>query len=258
MRSYENIKVEKQPSVLSITLDRPSKRNAINEQTMDELLHVLSSIQEADTFRMAVLRGNGDDFSAGADLQWMRTTQQMGTDELQQQNMKLQKVFELWFDLPVFTLAILQGNVVGGAIGLAAASDMVVCHPNARFRFSEVTLGLMPATISPFVWQRTQSRFIRNAMLTAEPFDALMAVQYGLADRISEHPEDIINKQLAMLEKAEPHAVAKTKKLWNDLTFHRIEQPLDLYTTRLLAQVRKSEAASKRIAAFFQTSQQKP
>jgi len=253
MHRYRNIEAELSNGMLLLTLSRVEKRNAIDEHTMDELLDLLSNFPGNGTLKMAVLRGRGKDFCAGADLDWMRNTQQMDVQALQKQNMKLQKIFQLWFDLPAFTIALVHGNVVGGGIGLVAASDFVSVRPGATFRFSEVALGLIPATIAPFVLNRTQSRFIRNAMLTAESFSDEQALANGLADVVTEEGKEdvLLNHFKSLLNKTETIAVSNVKKLANDLAFNRIEEPIDVYTTRLLAEVRKSEAASKRIEAFF-------
>ncbi len=255
MERYANIAARIDGPVLTITLVREKKRNAIDEQTMDELIAILNSFTSDGAIKMAVLRAKGKDFCAGADLDWMRNTQQMDVESLQQQNMKLQQVFQLWFNLPVFTISIVHGNVVGGGIGLVAASDYVAARNDTRFRFSEVTLGLIPATIAPFVLNRTKSRYIRNAMLTAQPFTHDEALTHGLIDTIiDENQEDVLlNYFKSMLNNTETLAVAKIKNLVNDLALNLIHEPIEQYTTRLLAQVRKSEAASRRIDAFFKS-----
>lgn len=259
MESYSNILTHFHQGVFTLTLNREQKRNAIDEQTMDELQDAIKSIPEHDEVRMAVLKGKGKDFCAGADLDWMRNTQDMNEEQLSRQNMKLQKVFQGWFDLPVFTVAVVHGNVVGGAIGLVAASDLVVASAETRFRFSEVTLGLIPATIAPFVLHRTRSRFVRNAMLTAMPFRTDKALEHGLVDTITDHGEEqeVMDDYLQALNKTGAGAVSETKKLCNDLIANRIEESLDLYTTSLLARMRKSDDAARRIAGFFQSIEKK-
>lgn len=253
MQAYQNIQVTTHQGLYTLTLAREDKRNAIDEQTMDELLWALQNFPAEESIKMAIINARGKDFCAGADLDWMRNTQQMNEKQLQQQNMKLQKVFELWHDLPVFTVAVSHGNVVGGGMGIVAASDLVIANPDTKFRFSEVTLGLLPATIAPFVLQRTSSRFIRNAMLTGMSFDTHSALQYGLVDVIADNTivQVMLNEYQQALNKTEHGAVAKTKKLLNDIMLKRIDGPMDVYTTQLLAQARKSQAATDRISAFF-------
>ncbi|MFN2395085.1 MAG: enoyl-CoA hydratase/isomerase family protein [Bacteroidales bacterium] len=256
MKPYQNIKTGIKDKVFSLTLFREKKRNAINEQTMDEMLDALRSFHNEKNAVLAVLQAKGSDFSAGADLEWMRTTQQMTVEQLQEQNKKLQQIFELWHSMPVFTIALVHGNVVGGAIGLVAASDLVIARPDAKFRFSEVSLGLIPATIAPYVLQRSSRRFIRNAMLTAMPFNADEAKENQLVDIIADKGlmKDVTKEYISYLKKNEPNAVARCKQLLNDLVFNRVQEPVDQHTTRLLAEVRKSEAASQRIEKFFKKS----
>ncbi len=257
--SYKNIEATLENGIFTVAFAREEKRNAINEQTMDELLEVLKAFPVDGSVKIALLKGKGRDFCAGADLDWMRNTQQMDEQALQQQNMKLQKVFELWHNLPVLTICLVHGNVVGGALGIMAASDVVIARPESKFRFSEVTLGLMPATIAPFILQRTTSRFVRNAMITAIEFRTDKAFEHGLVDVIADQSlhESTIDEYFEAMNKTEPGAVAKTKKLCNDLVFNRITEPLDQYTTALLASVRKSEAAASRIAHFFESIDKK-
>lgn len=256
---YHNVQLNISNERAIITFNRPQKRNAINEQTMDELLHILKELEANSKVRIAILRGNGKDFSAGADLDWMRDTQLMDETRLQEQNMKLQKVFAMWHDLPCITMASVHGNVVGGAIGLVAGSNIVVSRPSALFRFSEVTLGLMPATIAPFVLQRTSHSQIRNAMLTALPFNSDRALEFGLVDLVADEikESEMLKELTDAALKTEPKAVAQTKKLINDIVLNRITEPIDEYTTLLLARVRKSKAAAQRIARFFESIDQR-
>jgi methylglutaconyl-CoA hydratase len=257
MNDFRNIKTDFRNGIYTVTLAREPKRNAIDELTMDELANAFTTLPSG--VNIAILAAEGRDFCAGADLEWMRTTQEMTIAELQEQNMKLRKVFELWYNLPVFTIALIHGNVVGGAIGLVAASDLVIANPDTVFRFSEVLLGLMPATIAPYVFQRTGSRAIRNAMLTAKPFDAATALHAGLTDHVADHTlrNMIIDEYKSALNKNEPGAVAATKKLANDIQMNLIKDNLDIYTTGLLAKARKSEAASARISAFLNSTHRK-
>lgn len=253
MSLYQNIQVSVDDGVLTITLNREHKRNAFDEQTMDELQSLLKDPKNREGVTLAVLKANGKDFCAGADLEWMRSSQNLQLEELTQQNLKLQQCFQLWFDMPVFTIAIVQGNVIGGGLGLMAAADLVIANPGARFRFSEVNLGLIPATIAPFVLQRSKSRFIRNAMLTAETFDSDTALTHGLVDRVIDKSlvQDIILEYKSTMKTIEPFALSQCKKLVNDINHHRIEGPVDIYTAQLLAQMRKSDAALARIESFF-------
>lgn len=259
MMDYQTIQTHLEDNVFRITLNREQKRNAISEQTMDELLDALSAFPAEGKVPVAVLTANGNDFCAGADLDWMRSTQGLTVDELQKQNAKLEKVFRLWYDLPAFTIVVVQGNIVGGGIGLVAASDLVVARPSAMFRFSELNLGLIPATIAPYVLQRTSSRFIRNAMLTAKPFDAAEALKHELVDLVADTSlaKTIVDEHIGLIMNNETAAMAKCKQLLNDLVLNRVQGDRAEYTTRLLAEVRKSDAAARRIELFFNKSRNK-
>jgi methylglutaconyl-CoA hydratase len=259
MTNYKNILVSSHNGVFELTLNREHKRNAIDEQTMDELVNVLQNQENFANVHLAVLRAKGKDFCAGADLDWMRSTGNLGEEDLVAQNLKLQRCFQLWFDLPVFTIAHVHGNVIGGGLGLMACSDLVISGPSASFRFSEVTLGLVPAIIAPFVLQRTQNRLVRNAMITAMPMDANQALKEGLIDIIadSSKADELVSEYAKATSAGEKNAVAQCKKLINDLQHNRINEPLDIYTTRLLARMRKSESASGRMENFFKSLDRK-
>jgi methylglutaconyl-CoA hydratase len=251
MGPYQHIQAAVNEGVFYLTLAREHKRNAMDETTMDELTDVIRIIGEDSSLRAVVLNAKGQDFCAGADLDWMRNTGSLDSGELQHQNLKLQKIFENWYYLPVFTITLVHGKAFGGGLGLIAASDLVIAHPETIFRFPEVTLGLLPATIMPFILQRTSSRFIRNAMLTAMPFDAYKALEHGMVDLVGDQQTQTINLYLEYLNKTQTGAVGKTKSLMNDLRLNRINTHLGLHTAQMLAQARLSEDTQNRIAHFF-------
>lgn len=253
MSPYHHIETNVSEGIFYLTLAREHKRNAMDETTMDELTDVIRIIGEDQSVRAVVLDAKGKDFCAGADLEWMRNTGTMSSSGLQRQNMKLQRIFEHWYYLPVFTIALVHGKVLGGGLGLIAASNLVIAHTDSTFRFPEVTLGLLPATITPFVLQRTHSRFIQNAMLTAMPFDAHKAFEHGMVDIVAnqQQAQQTISQYMEYLNKTERGAVGKTKSLLNDFQLNRINTHVGLHTAQLLAQARLSEDSQKRIAHFF-------
>jgi methylglutaconyl-CoA hydratase len=258
MFDLQNIKLVIANGVMHITLNRVHKRNAIDEQTMDEWLSIMNRAANIK-ITAAVLRANGDDFCVGADLNWIRNTQNMDEETLIQQNLKLQNCFRLWHELPAFTIALVHGNAFGGGLGLVAGSDLVIARPSARFRFPEVTLGLIPALVAPFVLQRTNHRYIRNAMMTAMSFDSNEALKYGLADSIADQPtaEDMVDHYLTMLENVDSNALSQCKRLLNDITANNLRLPVDIHTARLLAAMRNTEQASRRIDNFFKSQDKK-
>lgn len=250
----ENILIEQSAECYTIVLNRPDKRNALDEKTMDELLLAFDRYERYKPAAVVLLRAEGSDFCAGADLQWMKRTSQMSHSELKLQNRKLQQVFTRWFDIPALTMVHARGNVMGGGIGLLAATDVVLAEPGTRFCFSEVKLGLIPATIAPFVLQRVSRAFARKYMLSALDFNAREALNFGLIDYVGElqEIEDEILKISQQCQKNEPQAMALTKKLVNDMAFDRLNEPLADFTVDLLARVRQSDAAQQRIGRFFE------
>ncbi len=181
MAEYETIKLDATRAGIAIlTLNRPERHNAFNGTVIEELTDALETLEEQDTLRMVILRGAGKSFSAGADLEWMKAAQHWTREDNEADAMALAVMLRKLAELPQMTLALVHGAAMGGGAGLVAACDVAVAMQGTKFSFSEVKLGLTPATISPFVISAIGPRWAKALFITGERFDAAYAERIGL------------------------------------------------------------------------------
>lgn len=238
-----------------VTLNRPDKRNAFDELVIAQLSDHFETLKGADHVRAVFIRGEGETFCAGADIDWMRRGGERSQDDNEADAMALARMLKHLHDLPQLTVALVQGAAMGGGAGLVAACDVAVARADCKFRFSEVRLGLTPATISPYVIEAIGPRWSKALFATAEVFDGAFAekiglVQYAVADdaglaQMMEHLS-----QLA-LESA-PGAVTDAKALVRFVAGHKIDDGLAKETARRIAQRRASAEGREGLAAFLE------
>lgn len=237
------LKVESKASVLNLTLNRPEVRNAINDELIAALTNALHSIP-AET-RAVVIRGEGQGFCAGGDLDWMRKAAAYTEEENYQDAMKLAGLFKAITDCPAVVISLVHGAAFGGGCGLVAASDIAIASPDAKFSFSEVKLGLIPATISPFVIGKIGAGHARALFTTGEPFGAEHALRIGLVHEVTEDLNEAVNRKIKNILASGPRAVSGAKQLTlEDLS---IEE-----TARRLARARAGDEGKEGVAAFLE------
>ncbi|WP_341197645.1 enoyl-CoA hydratase-related protein [Hyphomonas chukchiensis] len=254
---YETITLQAtQEGLAVVTLNRPDVHNAFNALVIEELTDAFEAIADQETIRMMILRGNGPSFSAGADLNWMKQAAELHTkDDNEHDAQRLAAMLQALYDMPQMTLALVQGAAMGGGAGLVAACDVAVAMTGTKFRFSEVRLGLTPATISPYVIDAIGPRRARALFVTAETFDAEYAermglVHYVVADQagMTAMEEHIAN----LVFSAAPGAIADAKKLVADVTGEIIDKDLGHETARRIAARRSSDEGKEGVAAFLE------
>jgi methylglutaconyl-CoA hydratase len=241
--------------VAVVTLNRPDKRNAFDELMIANLAEHFETLKGADHVRIVFLRGAGETFCAGADVDWMRRGGERSVDENESDALALARMLKHFHELPQLTVAIVHGAAMGGGAGLVAASDVAVAGRDAVFRFSEVTLGLTPATISPYVIEAIGPRMAKALFATAEKFDAAYAERIGLVQYVVEDDAEM----RAMMEHltdlalgAAPGAVADAKALVRFVAGHKIDDALAKETARRIAARRASAEGKEGLAAFLQ------
>ena len=258
MDEYETINLDATPGGIAVlTLDRPDRHNAFNALVIEELTDALETLEEQETIRMVILRGNGPSFSAGADLEWMRAAADYTRHENEQDAYKLAEMLRKLANLPQMTIALVQGAVMGGGAGLVAACDVAVAMRDTTFRFSEVRLGLTPATIAPFVISAIGPRWAKALFISAESFDAAFAERIGLVQYVVDDQEQLttMEEHLANLAmQAAPGAVRDAKRLVLDLTGVEINQALSHETAKRIAARRSSEEGREGLSAFLDKS----
>ena len=256
MAEYKTIILEISPSgVASVTLNRADKHNAFNATVIAELTDAFERLSNQEDARVVVLRGAGKSFSAGADLSWMKEAASYTQAQNEADAVKLAEMLRKLHDLPQATLAMVQGAAIGGGAGLVAACDVVVALASAKFRFSEVRLGLTPATISPFVIKAIGPRWAKALFVTAESFDAPYAEKMGLVHYTAQNDDEMTMLEehvVGMLLGAAPGAVHDSKKLIDDFAGQEITDAIGVETAKRIAARRASEEGREGLSAFLE------
>ena len=240
--------------VATITLNRPDKHNAFNEDFIAELSNALDEIRRDDNCRLMVLRSRGKNFSAGADLDWMKRMAGYTRDEnVRDANALAELLYRLNF-LPVPTIARVQGAAMGGGCGLVACCDIALAADNALFAFSEVKLGLIPATISPYVIRAIGEKQARRYFQTAERFSAVQARELGLVSEVMDESEldEAVEKTADLILSNSSEAVRAAKQLVFDVAGRPITPELLQQTSEGIADIRASGEGKEGLSAFLE------
>ena len=239
--------------VSTVTINRPEVRNAFNDAVIAELTAVFLEIGKRDEVRCVVLAGNGPAFCAGADLNWMKRMAGYDRAENLEDAAGLARMLEAIYRCPKPTLAKVQGDTYAGGMGLVAACDMAVSVDSAQFCLSEVRLGLIPATISPYVIRAMGARAAHRYFLTAERFSAAEALRIGLVHEVVKTGElDAKVAEIAQaLVNAGPEAVKACKKLLHDVAGHEITAGLVRRTVEGIADIRASDEGREGVQSFL-------
>ena len=252
--SYQYIELQISGPIARINLNRPDRHNALILEMIAELDQVLDLVSEREDLLFVLLSGNGRSFCAGADLNWFYGADEKNSDKNAARYKQLADLLLKLHQLPLVTIACVRGNVFGGGIGLMAACDFVLAETNTRFMFSEVKLGLLPATILPFVAKRLSVQNLRKWILTGTLFSVHEAHSAGLADDI--YTEDQLENKLEMLmnsyTEASPSAIKKAKKMINQVTSGEIGVTDTELTAGILAQALSSADGQEGINAFLE------
>jgi methylglutaconyl-CoA hydratase len=249
----EYIKTETENLFLKVILNRPDKRNAFHPEMIQEITDVFNSAGKDQELKGILLYGEGASFCAGADLSWMKSMVDYSFEENKQDSEKLHEMFQAIEDCPLPVLCKAHGHVMGGAIGLISACDIVAIEEKTKFAFSEVQLGLVPAVISPFVLKKMSAAKAHEYMLTGERFNASEAIYSNLAHFSGTEDEvnDFLVQKMNWIQKAERIAVAETKKLINQLPFENQPEEIKNLTTKVIAERRVSDEAQARLRWFL-------
>lgn len=239
--------------VVFVTINRPQKKNAFDAATIAALYEAFETLQGADRVRVVFIRGAGGTFSAGADLNWMRDAADWSESDNRDDAMGLAKMLKALHDVPALTVALVEGAAMGGGAGIVAACDMAVAVEGTRFAFSEVKLGLIPATIAPYVIEAVGARRARQLFLTANIFDADYAAHAGLIDMVL--PEGSVDEFISMLTDSlsanAPGAIGDAKRLVNDVAGKDIDNRLLEETAKRIARARVSAEGQEGVRAFL-------
>ena len=243
-----------QGHVATVTLNRPDVRNAFNDATIAELTQTFTELGRDDDVRAIVLAAEGKAFCAGADLNWMRRMADYTRDENIEDAGKLAFMLRAIYECPKPTIARVQGDAYAGGMGLAAACDMAVSVDTANYCLSEVKLGLIPATISPYVIRAMGARAAHRYCLTAERFGAAEALRIGFVHEVvsADALDAKVGELVSALTSASPNAVRECKKLVQDVAERDITRLLIERTVEGIADIRASDEGKEGVQSFLQ------
>ena len=236
------LRVERDGPLLRITLARPERRNAFDAALIAELTDAFTDVGDA---RAVSLSGDGPSFSAGADVEWMRSSVDLSFDENVADALHLRAMLDAIDGCPAPVVARVQGHALGGGCGLVACCDIVIAEPSAQFAFSEVKLGIVPAVISPFALAKIGGSAARRYFVTGERFSADVALRIGLVHEVVDDLDAAVDAALRELLSAGPEAARAAKAL--------ARQPLTAeQTARLIAERRTSAEGQEGLRAFLE------
>jgi methylglutaconyl-CoA hydratase len=240
--------------IATVTLNCPEKHNAFDDTMIATLTTIFSEIYQRSDIRVVILQANGKSFSAGADLAWMKRMASYSYEDNLADANKLAAMLSLLNFLPQPTIGRVQGAAFGGAVGLASCCDIVLASEKASFCLSEVKLGLIPATISPYVINAIGVKASRRYFQTAERFSADKALQLGLVDEVIEHDNlnDSVDAMIQIILSNGPEAMQQAKKLIFDVAYQPIDKCLLTETSKRIANIRVSDEGQEGLKSFFE------
>ena len=240
--------------LVRVILNRPEVRNAFNEGLISELHEVFTKLGADDRCRVIVLQSVGKSFCAGADLNWMKSMTNFTHEENIADSRKMALMLNAIYSCPKPIIAKVQGDAYAGGVGLAAVCDIVVASTQARFCISEAKLGLLPATISPYVIRALGEQASRRYFVTAEVFTAAHAKDLGFVHELVD-PEALDNKVDEICQTIMHNgqmAVMACKKIIQDIAHQAIDTSLIEETVKRIANIRTSDEAQARMKAFLE------
>ena len=207
------IEVERAGATAHVWLARPEQRNAFDAALVEAIGETFDALGRDPGVRAVVLGGRGAAFSAGADLVWMRASLDFSREQNLADARRLEAMLEAVDACPVPVIGRIQGAAIGGGAGLTACCDVAIAEPGARFAFSEVKLGLIPATIAPFVVAKIGPGHARRLFLTGHGFDAAHALAIGLVHELADDLDAAVAATVGEILRAGPEAVRHAKRL---------------------------------------------
>ena len=238
----------------TVTLNRPEVRNAFNAQSIAELTETFDTLGQDMSLRAIVLRANGSAFCAGADLQWMRQMANFSETENLADAALLARMLYAIYRCPIPVVACVQGDCYAGGMGLVAACDIALAADPVQFCLSEVRLGLIPATISPYVIRAMGENAARRYFLTAERFDASEALRIGFVHKVVSAAEldGAVDAVVSALTSASPHAVREAKRLVREVAGVAPGEAVIADTAQRIATIRASAEGREGVQAFLE------
>jgi methylglutaconyl-CoA hydratase len=251
--NYRFLEIEFNDQVATVWLNRPEVKNALNMEMIEELTSVFSELSEDESLRIIILRGKGSVFCAGGDLNWMKDSIHLDYEQNLEQSQKLADCFRSVYSCRKPVIAMVHGAAMGGANGLYAACDLVLAEVQTVFAFSEVKLGIIPATIFPYILKRTGEFRTKELTLTGKSFSACEAQNFGLVNEVvtNENMDFRLKELCTQILSGGPLAIAKCKDLIHELCNTPAFIEMVNGTAKKIAEIRVTPEAQEGFAAFF-------
>ncbi|MCD2425895.1 enoyl-CoA hydratase/isomerase family protein [Niabella pedocola] len=250
---YTTIEIEQHYHIATVWLNRPEVRNALNGTMIAELIHAFETLGTDEDVRVITLRGRGKVFCAGADLKWMKATATYSYEENLEESAQLARCFQTVYHTPKPTIAVVHGAAMGGANGLIAACDFAYAGNDTLFAFSEVRLGLVPATIAPYILKKIGEAKAKELILTGRQFHAKEAAHAGLLNQVLQEIEleSKVAELIQELLQGGPGSIAASKQLLHHIASKELEACIS-YTTEAIARARSAAEGQEGMQAFFE------
>lgn len=257
MTTYSTLEIVRDGVVATIWMNRPEVHNAFDERLIDELDRARVELEHDDAIRVVVLGGRGRNFSAGADLNWMRRAAENGVEANRQDARRFAEMLRGLAQMGKPTIARVQGAALGGGTGLTAACDMAVATTDAVFATSEVRFGIIPAVISPYVLRAIGPRQALRYFQTAERIPAARALEIGLVHEVvaADELDGAVVALAKELAAGGPAALTAAKALVRDIAGRPIDAAVCDETAERIARQRTTDEAREGVAAFLEKRQ---
>ncbi len=239
--------------VAQVTLNNPDKHNAFDDQMIIELTNAFNALAANANVRIMLLKSEGKSFSAGADLDWMKRMASYSYQQNLNDARALAAMLKALHQMPIPTIARVQGATFGGAVGLISCCDIALASSNASFALSEVKIGLVPSTISPYVIAAIGERHAKRYFMTAERFDANTALQIDLVHEAVEKSllDDKVEQLITAILSNGPEAVVAAKQLVFAVSGKAVDSSLIEHTCEVIAGIRVSAQGQEGLSAFL-------
>jgi len=255
---YKYIKTENiKKKVFQITLNNPKSRNAVTPIMLDEIIDCLTNISKKKNIRILIITGEGEAFSAGADLEWMKKSIMLTVEENKKDAMKFSKMLKKIDELYCPTIALINGHAFGGGLGIISVCDFKIADSKSKFCFSEVKLGLLPAMIGPYILRNLGYSNTKKLFLTGEVFGVNLASELNLIDKFFD-TENIIYERNVLIDKlllGGPKAQSAIKSYLQNIYSKNISDSLIHSAAENIAKIRVSEEGQKGIKSFLDKNQ---
>ncbi len=254
MNTYETIQVDIKGQVATIYLNRPEVHNAFNPLMVNELTSLLKFLENDSDLRVLLLRGNGRSFCSGADINWMKEVAEFDFEKNYKESLLMANCLQCLYHFPLPVISFVHGSVIGGGCGLTAAADIAVSISNTVFRFSEVTIGLVPAVISMFIARRMGLSKTKELMLTGQQFSGIEAERWGLVNYAVDEvqAEEFIDSFIHKLIKNSPLSLRSIKAFLNKSPLFNTEDEFLRESADLISKARISKDGQEGMKAFIE------